>query len=132
MTEEEKMELEFDKKHLSMELVAVGDDINRPLTGDVVRVRYTAYLLTTTGLYNAETLKVCHPSLSLMTTSVDDHEHQIRSAEAVGGVRAGHRDDRQRGGQSHLQNVHRRAVQDPGHSHLRLRSPPRPRLAFLN
>jgi hypothetical protein len=61
MTEEERMELEFDKKHLSMELVAAGDDVNRPLTGDVVRVRYTAYTLTTAGLYNAENLKVCFP-----------------------------------------------------------------------
>lgn len=66
MTEEEKMELEFDKKHLSMELVAAGDDVNRPLTGDVVRVRYTAYTLVTTGLYNSETLKVCLIRIKLM------------------------------------------------------------------
>lgn len=58
LTEEEKMELEFDKKHLLMELVAAGDDTNYPLTGDIVRVRYTAYVLTTAGLYNAENLRV--------------------------------------------------------------------------
>mmetsp|Transcript_923 Transcript_923/g.920 ORF Transcript_923/g.920 Transcript_923/m.920 type:complete len:505 (-) Transcript_923:48-1562(-) len=58
LTEEEKMELEFDKKHLLMELVAAGDDTNYPLTGDIVRVRYTAYVLTTAGLYNAENLRM--------------------------------------------------------------------------
>jgi hypothetical protein len=68
LTEEERMELEFDKKHLSMELVAAGDDVNRPLTGDVVRVRYTAYTLTTSGLYNAENLKV--PLLILAVPSL--------------------------------------------------------------
>ena len=41
-----------------MELVAAGDDTNYPLTGDIVRVRYTAYVISTTGLYNAESLKV--------------------------------------------------------------------------
>jgi hypothetical protein len=32
MTEEERIEAEFDKKHLSMELVAAGDDTNYPVS----------------------------------------------------------------------------------------------------
>jgi hypothetical protein len=130
MSEEERMELEFDKKHLSMELVAAGDDINRPLTGDVVRVRYTAYVLTMAGLYNAEALKV--PLLSSPPSSrrllADGHEHQVWSAEAMGGVRAGRRDDHQGCRPSSLQDVHWREDEDTHDTHLRLWSPP---LSFL-
>mmetsp|Transcript_17203 Transcript_17203/g.28787 ORF Transcript_17203/g.28787 Transcript_17203/m.28787 type:complete len:519 (-) Transcript_17203:140-1696(-) len=45
MTEEERLEAAFDAKHLSIEITARGDDETYPQFGDIVRVRYSAFVI---------------------------------------------------------------------------------------
>lgn len=45
MTEEERLEAAFDAKHLRIEIVARGDDETYPQYGDIVRVRYTGFVV---------------------------------------------------------------------------------------
>merc|ERR1712167_488774 len=45
MTEEERLEAAFDEKHLTIEVTARGDDETYPQIGDIVRVRYTGFVV---------------------------------------------------------------------------------------
>jgi SAM domain (Sterile alpha motif) len=47
LTEEERIERELDAKNMHIETMVTGDEVNFPLVGDVVRVRYTCTLVAT-------------------------------------------------------------------------------------
>lgn len=47
LTAEQLIEKELDDKNIRIEVLVPGDGKNFPMVGDIVRVRYVSYLVTT-------------------------------------------------------------------------------------